>query len=109
VGSRSDDVGWLGAWGGGARRRRQGRAVADGGGSLGKMRKHAPGLISERGLHWKQEGDVRNTSKGLRRSAGDRRSRMIVLCGTAATARLRGCEKAGKRGKERQARILTTT
>jgi hypothetical protein len=84
-------------------------AVVSGGALPGKTRKCAQGLGFERGLHWEQEGDARDATTGLRRSVCNRGRHTTAVCGTAATTRSRGHEKAGKKEKGRPASILTTT
>jgi hypothetical protein len=69
-----------------------------GGGSSEFSRKCDSGLSLGSGLAWEQEGDVRNTSTGLRRSVGDRGRQATARHGRIAPASHRARGKAGGRG-----------
>jgi hypothetical protein len=75
----------------------------------GVTRKHVAGLGFECGLHWEIAGITGNRSRGSRGGGNNRRRRPAARGGSGSTARLHGRRKAWKRGKERPARILTTT
>jgi hypothetical protein len=91
---------------GGAKRRRWGGERRR---FTGVMSEHVAGLGFECGLHWEIAGIASNQSRGSGGSGNDGRRWPAVRGVSGSTTRSHGRGKAWKRGKERPARILTTT